>query len=73
MAGAVEEAEYEAKLRQTGFESFSLQATRVYTLEDAKAFLIGSGLDIETVAREIEGKFMSAFVRATKPAQTRES
>jgi arsenite methyltransferase len=70
IAGALEEQEYEIKLRQVGFQAVSVQATRVYMLEDARAFLVGSGLDVDAVAREIEGRFMSAFVRGIKPTQT---
>ncbi len=50
-----------------GFEGASIEPTRVYTAEDASAFLNGSGLDPATFARDIDGKFMGAFVRATKP------
>jgi arsenite methyltransferase len=70
VAGALDESEYQIKLLRAGFENVSLQPTRIYTLKDARAFLVGSGLDVDIVARETEGKFMSAFVRATKPAQT---
>lgn len=70
VAGALEEQEFLSLLREVGFESPSIEPTRVYKSEDAAAFLAGSGLDAETFAREIDGKFFSAFVRATKPART---
>ena len=55
-------------LRDVGFENPSIEPTRIYSAEDAGALLTGTGLDAETFAREIDGKFMSAFIRATKPA-----
>ncbi|HEV2641421.1 MAG TPA: arsenite methyltransferase [Candidatus Elarobacter sp.] len=67
VAGALEEQEFMRLLREIGFENPSIEPTRVYTAEDAGAFLTGSGLDPETFARDIDGKFMSGFVRATKP------
>ena len=67
VAGALEEQEFLSLLRDTGFENPSIEPTRVYRSEDAAAFLTGSGLDAETFAREIDGKFFSGFVRATKP------
>jgi arsenite methyltransferase len=68
VAGALEEQEYRALLADAGFEQIDLEVTRVYTATDAAAFLEGSGLDAAKFAREIDGKFVSAFVRATKPA-----
>ena len=68
VAGALEEKEYEGLLKAAGFESVGLEPTRIYRFEDAKAFLAGSGLDTEVLAREIDGCVMGAFVRATKPA-----
>ena len=68
VAGALEEQEFLSLLREVGFEDPSIEPTRVYKSEDAAAFLVGSGLDAETFAREIDGKFFSGFVRATKPA-----
>ena len=70
IAGALEEDEFLALLRETGFENPSIEPTRVYTSEDAAAFLAGTGLDAAALASEIDGKFMSAFVRATKPGTT---
>ena len=68
VAGALEEREYRALLAGAGFEEIDLEVTRVYAADDAAAFLKGSGLDAAKFAREIDGKFVSAFVRATKPA-----
>jgi arsenite methyltransferase len=68
VAGALEEYEYRDKLFSAGFESIDIEATRIYRSEEAREFLIGAGLDPETVAPQIEGKFISAFVRAVKPA-----
>ena len=68
VAGALEEQEFLALLRDVGFENPSIEPTRIYSADDAGALLTGTGLDAETFAREIDGKFMSAFIRATKPA-----
>jgi ubiquinone/menaquinone biosynthesis C-methylase UbiE len=67
VAGALEEQEYRALLADAGFEDVDVEVTRVYAADDAAAFLEGSGLDAAEFAREIDGKFVSAFVRATKP------
>ena len=69
VAGALEEQEFLDTLTDVGFEKPSIEPTRVYKIEDAAAFLAGSGLDATRFASEIDGKFMSAFVRATKPAK----
>ncbi|MEP6495063.1 MAG: arsenite methyltransferase [bacterium] len=68
VAGALEEMEYRDLLADAGFRRVEVEPTRVYRAEDAAAFLIGSGLDPATFAEQIDGKFMSAFVRARKPA-----
>jgi SAM-dependent methyltransferase len=68
VAGALTEHEYVAKLGQAGFEKIDIETTRVYRVEDAGAFLTGQGLDADALAKEVDGKFSSAFVRATKPA-----
>ncbi|MCX6591318.1 MAG: arsenite methyltransferase [Acidobacteria bacterium] len=68
VAGALEENAYRAKLAAAGFSGIDLEPTRVYKAEDARAFLSGAGLDFDRIAAEVEGKFMSAFVRASKPA-----
>ncbi len=67
VAGALEESDYRARLQAACFEQVEIEPTRVYQLEDARHFLTGSGVDVEAVAPEVEGKFMSAFIRATKP------
>jgi len=66
-AGALEEREFEALLREAGFEDPSLEPTRVYEMDDARAFLEGAGLDADALAASVEGRFLSAFVRARKP------
>ena len=71
VAGALEEAVYLAKLTQAGFEQTSIEPTRIYSAEDAREFLMGAGLNVETVAMEIDGKIMSGFIRAVKPTETR--
>jgi ubiquinone/menaquinone biosynthesis C-methylase UbiE len=68
VAGALEEKEYEEKLARAGFESIEVEATRVYMAEEARDFLAAAGLDPDTVGPQIDGKFISAFVRAGKPA-----
>jgi len=69
IAGALEEYEYRDKLYAAGFESVDIEPTRVYKIDEAREFLASSGLDVEKVAPLIDGKFTSAFVRATKPAR----
>jgi arsenite methyltransferase len=71
VAGALEDSVYFAKLQQVGFEHISIEPTRIYTAEDARDFLLGAGLDLETVAKEIDGKFMSGFIRAVKPVSAK--
>jgi arsenite methyltransferase len=68
IAGALEENEYREKLARAGFASIDVEPTRVYKVEEAREFLEAAGLDAATVGPQIEGKFISAFVRATKPA-----
>jgi arsenite methyltransferase len=67
VAGALEEQEFIGMLRDVGFEDVSIEPTRVYKAEDAAAFLTGAGLDVAKVSADIDGRFMGAFVRATKP------
>jgi ubiquinone/menaquinone biosynthesis C-methylase UbiE len=71
VAGALEEKEYERILANAGFNSIDIEPTRIYRTEDAAAFLAGSGLDAETLSTEIDGRFMSAFIRAQKPQATK--
>ncbi len=69
IAGALQDTEYEAKLASAGFVDIGIEPTRMYRGEDAREFLRGKGLDIDVdaMAQHIDGKFMSAFVRARKP------
>jgi len=67
VAGALEESEFTRLLGEVGFEGAEIEPTRVYQVEDARVFLQGAGMDADAVAPLIEGRFMSAFVRATKP------
>jgi arsenite methyltransferase len=68
IAGALGDGEYTAKLGKAGFEQIGIEPTRVYSIEDARNFLAGKEVDVDAMAPQIEGKFMSAFVRAVKPA-----
>jgi ubiquinone/menaquinone biosynthesis C-methylase UbiE len=68
VAGALEESEYRTQLATAGFIDIDLEPTRIYGTEDAREFLQGAGLDTERVATEMNGKFMSAFVRGRKPS-----
>jgi ubiquinone/menaquinone biosynthesis C-methylase UbiE len=70
MAGALQESEYREKLAAAGFQSLSLEPTRVYRAEEASEFLMAAGLDPAVVGPKIGDKFISAFIRASKPAQT---
>lgn len=67
VAGALEENEYREKLAAAGFESIDIEPTRIYELEDAILFLQDQNIDIESIAPQVEGKLMSAFIRARKP------
>ena len=67
VAGALEENEYRSKLAAAGFEQIDIEPTRIYRAEDAREFLAGQGIDVDAVAPQVDGKFMSAFVRAIKP------
>src|ERR1700683_1702117 len=68
VAGALEDSEYKSKLTAAGFDQITIEPTRVYRVEDARQFLSAQGIDADSIAAEVEGKFMSAFIRATKPA-----
>jgi arsenite methyltransferase len=68
IAGALQDAEYISKLTAAGFDGIEIEPTRVYSIEDARAFLTGQGVDVDAMAGAVEGKFLSAFIRATKPA-----
>ncbi len=67
VAGAMSDAQYREKLAAAGFESIDIETTRVYNVDDAREFLTAAGIDPASVASQVEGKFISAFVRATKP------
>jgi arsenite methyltransferase len=67
VAGALTEQQYQDRLSEAGFEAIGIEPTRVYEFEDARAFLGGTGLDAERLAREVEGRVMGAFIRARKP------
>jgi arsenite methyltransferase len=67
IAGALRDDEYRSKLRAAGFAVIEIEPTRAYDIEDARAFLSGQGIDVDAIAPQVEGKFMSAFIRATKP------
>jgi arsenite methyltransferase len=69
IAGALEETEYHSKLTEAGFRDLSLEPTRIYRAEDARSFLSGQGINVDAIASQVDGKFMSAFIRATKPRQ----
>jgi arsenite methyltransferase len=69
VAGALDEDEYRNRLAAAGFEQISIEPTRIYRVEDAQEFLSSAGVDIEAVAPQVDGKFMSAFVKAVKPAK----
>ena len=68
IAGALEESEYREKLAVAGFEQIEIEPTRVYHVEDAREFLLAEGVDVDALAPQVDGKFMSAFIRAVKPA-----
>ncbi len=68
IAGALEENDYRAKLTAAGFEQIEIQPTRIYRAEDAREFLAGQGIDVDAIAPQVDGKFLSAFIRAVKPA-----
>lgn len=68
IAGALEETEYRSKLKVAGFERVEVEPTRVYKFDDAREFLSSAGIDVDAIASQVDEKFMSAFVRAVKPA-----
>jgi arsenite methyltransferase len=67
VAGALTDEEYRTKLAKAGFDHVEIEATRVYSIDDARAFLSGHGHDVDALLKQVEGKFISAFVRANKP------
>ena len=68
IAGALQEAEYRDKLSQAGFEAVEIEPTRIYDVEDARSFLTAEGVNVDEIAPLVDGKFLSAFIRAKKPA-----
>jgi arsenite methyltransferase len=70
VAGALGDDEYRSKLSAAGFEQIDIEPTRIYRVEDAREFLSVEGVDVDAIAADLDGKFMSAFVRAIKPAGT---
>lgn len=73
IAGALEENEYRSKLTGAGFEQIEIEPTRIYRAEDAREFLSGQGIDVDALAPQVDGKFLSAFIRAVKPNRTQET
>jgi SAM-dependent methyltransferase len=69
VAGALEDTEYKSKLAAAGFEGIGIEPTRIHTVEDARQFLPGQGFDVDRIAAQVDGKFISAFIRAVKPLQ----
>ncbi len=68
IAGALQDSEYESKLAAAGFAQIEIEPTRVYDFEDARRFLGAKGFEVDSIAPQVAGKFMSAFIRAVKPA-----
>src|ERR1700723_3003231 len=68
IAGALEENDYLRKPQDAGFAEAEVEPTRIYRVEDAREFLSGQGFDVDAIAPQVDGKFFSAFIRATKPA-----
>ena len=73
IAGALEENEYRSKLGAAGFEQVEIEPTRIYRAEDAREFLSGQGIDVDKLAPQVDGKFLSAFIRAVKPIAAKEA
>src|SRR5208282_4378342 len=73
IAGALEENDYRRKLSAAGFEHIEIDPTRIYRAQDAREFLAGQGIDVEALAPQVDGKFLSAFIRAVKPAAPKEA
>jgi arsenite methyltransferase len=67
VAGALQETEYRDKLGAAGFQQIDVEPTRIYRMDDAREFLSAEGIDVDAIAPQVDGKFMSAFIRAVKP------
>lgn len=72
IAGALEENEYRGKLASAGFEQVEIEPTRIYRVEDAREFLACEGVDVDALAPQVDGKFISAFIRAVKPSGSKD-
>ncbi len=70
IAGALDESAYRSKLEAAGFEQIEIEPTRIYRVDDAREFLSSAGVDVDAIAPQVDEKFMSAFIRAAKPANT---
>jgi SAM-dependent methyltransferase len=68
IAGALDENDYRSKLTAAGFKQIEVEPTRIYRAEDAREFLAGQGIDVDAIAPQVDGKFLSAFIRAVKPS-----
>jgi SAM-dependent methyltransferase len=73
IAGALEENDYRSKLTAAGFEQIEVEPTRIYRTDDAREFLAGQGIDVDALAPQVDGKFLSAFIRAVKPVKTKDA
>ena len=71
VAGALQDSEYTAKLERAGFSGIDIEPTRIYDIEDARAFLTNQGVDVDIMAPQVAGKLMGAFIRASKPSLNR--
>ncbi len=69
IAGALQDHEYIGKLAKAGFDGIDIEPTRIYSIEDARQFLTGEGINVDAIAPQVENKFMSAFIRAFKPSR----
>ena len=70
IAGALDETEYRSKLKAAGFEQIEVEPTRIFRVEEAREFLSSAGVNVDGIAPQVDEKFMSAFVRAVKPASS---
>ena len=68
IAGALRDDDYVAELARAGFVDIDIEPTRIYDVEDARSFLSGQGVDVDALAGAVQGKIMSAFIRAVKPS-----
>src|SRR5271156_5268201 len=73
IAGALEENDYRTRLAAAGFEKIEIEPTRIYRVEDPREFLAGQGIDVDAIAPQVDGKFLSAFIRAVKPSPAKDA